>query len=139
MLKIFFLLFITVPLLELYVLIKVGSDIGGLSTIALCLFTAALGGLLIRRQGLNTLLDAQKCMARGEIPADHGFHGLLLALAGVLLFIPGFITDTLGFLLLIPPLRQLIINKLLPIQQRRRQQQADIIDAEIIHHDHHIR
>lgn len=139
MLKIFFLLFITVPLLELYLLIEVGSGIGGLSTIALCLFTAALGGLLIRWQGVNTLLDAQKSMARGEIPADHGFHGLLLALAGLMLFLPGFITDSIGFLLLIPPVRQLIINRVMPIRQVGGQPQSDIIDVEIIRNEHHIR
>jgi len=139
MLGIFFLLFITVPLLELYLLIEVGSGIGGFATIALCLFTAALGGLIIRWQGMSTLLDAQKSMARGEIPADHGFHGLLLALAGLMLFLPGLITDTIGFLLLVPPLRQLIINKFLPIQQISGQQRSDIIDVEVIHHDQHIR
>ena len=120
-------------------MIEVGSGIGGFATIALCLFTAALGGLIIRWQGMSTLLDAQKSMARGEIPADHGFHGLLLALAGLMLFLPGLITDTIGFLLLVPPLRQLIINKFLPIQQISGQQRSDIIDVEVIHHDQHIR
>ena len=142
MLRILFLLFITIPLLELYVLIEVGSGIGGLSTILLCLFTAALGGFLIRLQGLSTLIDAQRRMAMGDLPADHGVHGLLLGLAGLLLFTPGFITDTVGFLLLVPPLRQIIINRLLPIQPhpgQRRYGQTDIIDAEIISHDKHIR
>jgi len=143
MLRIFFLLFITVPLLELYVLIEVGSGIGGFSTIALCLFTAALGGLIIRWQGMSTLLDAQKRMAHGEIPADHGFHGLLLALAGLMLFLPGLITDTIGFLLLVPPLRQLLINRIMPATRMPsssgNRSNPDIIDAEIIHDDHHIR
>ena len=66
MLRLLFLLFITIPLLELWLLIEVGSGIGGLSTIALCLLTAALGGFLIRYQGLSTLVDAQKRMAQGE-------------------------------------------------------------------------
>jgi UPF0716 protein FxsA len=135
MLKIIFLLFVTVPLLELWLLIEVGSGIGGLSTIALCLLTAALGGFLIRWQGMSTLLDAQKRMAHGEIPADHGFHGLMIAFSGLMLFTPGFITDSIGFLLLVPPLRQLLINRFIPLP---RQQQSDIIDAEIIHDDKHI-
>lgn len=139
MLKLLFLLFIIAPLTELYLLIKVGSGIGGFTTIVLCLLTAAIGGLLIRWQGIATLIDAQKCMARGEIPADHGFHGILLAIAGLLLFLPGFITDTAGFLLLIPALRQLIINKLLPIRQISGQHDETIIEAEVIHHEHHIR
>ena len=144
MLRILFLLFITLPLLELWVLIEVGSDIGGLSTIALCLFTAALGGLLIRWQGMSTLLDAQKRMAHGEAPIDHGLHGLMIAFSGVLLFTPGFITDSLGFLLLFPPFRQLIIHKLLPFQQITPPRQhtpggAEIIDVEVITHDKHTR
>jgi len=135
-------LFITVPLLELWLLIKVGSDIGGLSTIALCLFTAALGGFLIRWQGMSTLLDAQKRMAHGEAPVEHGIHGLMIALSGVLLFTPGFITDSAGFLLLFPPFRRLIINKLLPVQQignphHDARRQPEVIDVEVITHDHH--
>lgn len=143
MLRFLFALFILVPLLELWLLIEVGSGIGGLSTIALCLLTAALGGFLIRYQGLSTLMDAQRRMAHGEAPVDHGFHGVMIALSGVLLFTPGFITDTLGFLLLMPPLRQLIINRTLPAQkiagspygseaETRKQQETLVIDAEIV-------
>jgi len=139
MLKILFALFILVPLAELYVLIVVGNGIGGLNTIALCLLTAAIGGFLIRWQGMSTLIDAQKRLAHGEIPAEHGFHGMMIALAGILLFTPGFITDTLGFLLLLPPLRSLIINRLLPVHQINGGGRSDIIDAEIIHEDKHIR
>lgn len=135
MLRLFFLLFITVPLLELYVLIRVGSDIGGLATIALCLLTAALGGLLIRLQGLGTLFDAQRRMAHGEFPAEHGLHGLMLGLAGILLFTPGFITDAAGFLLLVPPLRRWIIARLMPI--RRHTHNATVIEAEIVHEERH--
>ncbi len=145
MLRILFLLFISVPLLELWLLIEVGSDIGGLSTIALCLFTAALGGFLIRWQGMSTLIDAQKRMAHGEAPIEHGLHGMMIALAGLLLFTPGFITDSLGFLLLFPPFRRLLINRI-PFQkinqpQANKPSQAghdDIIEAEIITHDKHI-
>ena len=145
MLRLLFLLFITIPLLELWLLIEVGSGIGGLSTIALCLLTAALGGFLIRYQGLSTLLDAQKRMAHGEAPIDHGLHGLMIALAGVLLFTPGFITDSIGFLLLFPPFRRFLIGRL-PIQQintphqphQGGRTQSDIIDVEVITHDNHV-
>ena len=143
MLRIIFFLFITLPLLELWVLIEVGSGIGGLPTIALCLFTAALGGLLIRWQGMNTLIDAQKRMMRGEMPVDHGLHGLMIAFSGLLLFTPGFITDSIGFLLLFPPFRNLIIRRFFPLSpigpSGGRQADGDIIDVEIIHHDRHIR
>jgi len=141
MLRIIFLLFITVPLMELWLLIKVGSGIGGLSTIALCLFTAALGGLLIRWQGMTTLLDAQKRMLQGEAPIDHGIHGLMIAFSGVLLFTPGFITDSIGFLLLFPPFRRLLISKLIPVQPINQphhgRHQAEVIDVEVITHDKH--
>ncbi len=135
MLRFIFFLFISLTLLELWVLIEVGSGIGGAATIALCLLTAALGGYLIRWQGMSTLLDAQQCMARGEIPAGHGFHGLLLALAGIMLFTPGFITDGAGFLLLVPQFRQLLINKIMPLSLHRK---SDIIDVEAVRHNHRI-
>ncbi|MDQ6987342.1 MAG: FxsA family protein [Mariprofundaceae bacterium] len=136
-------MFILVPLLELWVLIEVGSGIGGLPTIALCLLTAALGGFLIRWQGMSTLIDAQKRMLHGEAPIEHGLHGLMIAFSGILLFIPGFITDAIGFLLLFPPFRRLLIKRLIPVRQiggARNAQHAnpDIIDAEIISHDKHI-
>lgn len=142
MLRALFLLFITVPLMELWLLIEVGSGIGGLSTIALCLFTAALGGLLIRWQGMSTLIDAQKRMAHGEAPIDHGMHGLIIAFSGLMLFTPGFITDTIGFLLLIPPVRQLIINRMLPFRQiegaaHHRSGHSEVIDIEVITDDRH--
>jgi len=143
MLRIIFLLFITLPLLELWLLIKVGSDIGGLSTIALCLFTAALGGFLIRWQGMSTLIDAQKRIAHGESPVEHGIHGLIIAFSGVLLFTPGFITDSIGFLLLFPPFRRLIISRMLPIRQingtaHSSRNHSDVIDVEVITHDKHM-
>ncbi len=109
MFKIIFGLFIVVPLLELYVLIEVGSGIGGLATILLCLFTAALGGLLIRWQGVRTLISARQKIRQGQLGTEQILHGMLLTIAGLLLFLPGLITDTLGFLLLIPWLRHQII------------------------------
>ena len=111
MLRIFLLLFVTLPLLELYVLIRVGAGIGGVATIALCLFTAALGAFLVRLQGLQTLLAARKAMMRGEPIGMHALHGAALVVAGFLLLTPGFITDTLGFLLLIPPLRNWLFHR----------------------------
>ena len=111
--RILFILFVLLPLLELYVLIEVGSGIGGLTTIALCLLTAATGGLIIRWQGLQTLLQARQSFATMQQHqlAEHGMHGVLLVIAGVLLFVPGFITDTLGFLLLVPAFRRFLMNR----------------------------
>ncbi|HXH71832.1 MAG TPA: FxsA family protein [Mariprofundaceae bacterium] len=123
------LLLIVIPLAELYVLIEVGNGIGGLATVALCLLTAALGAFLIRWQGLKTLLDAQQSLSRGEFPAEHGIHGLLIGLAGLLLFTPGFITDTVGFLLLVPALRTWLIGRMFLMSKRNH---SDIIEAEVI-------
>jgi len=138
MLKVVFLLFIGVPLLELYVLIEVGAGIGGLPTIALCLLTAAIGGLLVRFQGLQTLFNAQKQLASGQIPADAGIHGIMIAAAGIMLFLPGFVSDGVGFLLLMPMVRRLAIKMVFGTMQAKRRAANDtIIDAEIVESDPH--
>lgn len=103
------LVFVIAPLTELYFLIEVGSRIGGIATIALTVFTAVLGGLLVRLQGLSVLLRVREMTARGEVPAVEMLEGALLMAAGVLLLLPGFITDGIGFLLLITPLRRALI------------------------------
>ncbi len=99
------LIFVGVPLVELSVLIEVGSDIGALATVALCLLTAAVGLSLIRMQGLKVLADLQTASAKGEAIVEPLVHGFFLLVAGVCLFFPGFITDAIGGLLLIPPVR----------------------------------
>jgi len=134
MLKLIFALFVLVPLAELYVLIEVGAGIGGLATIALCLLTAAIGGILVRIQGLQTLLKARELMNRGEAPAEQMMHGIMIAFSGVLLFLPGFITDAIGFLLLIPPFRNMIGNWVISKQMHR--QSKVIIEAEVIDPSH---
>ncbi|MDQ6975077.1 MAG: FxsA family protein [Mariprofundaceae bacterium] len=132
MFKYLLLLFIIVPLLELYVLIEVGRGIGGFLTVLLCLFTAAVGGLLIRLQGLLTLLDAQRRLAKGEIPATHVFHALMLVGSGLLLFLPGLITDFVGFLLLVPSVREVIIRQISGRVAKTKADKKDIIEAEVI-------
>ena len=106
---IFLLIFVGAPLLELYLLIEVGSVIGALPTIALSVFTAVLGGLLVRIQGFGVLFRVQAAMERREVPALELLEGAMLLLTGLALLLPGFITDAVGFLLLIPPLRRWII------------------------------
>lgn len=105
------LLFVALPLLELYVLIQVGSAIGAIATVALVVFSAVLGTLLVRHQGLQTLQQARRSMERGEPPAIPMLEGGLLVIGGILLLIPGFITDVLGLLLLVAPLRRALILK----------------------------
>ncbi|MBF0281045.1 MAG: FxsA family protein [Zetaproteobacteria bacterium] len=138
MLKFLLFLLITIPLVELYVLIEVGSSIGGLATILLCLGTAALGATLVRYQGLKTIISAQESFMRGQAPTEQVLHGILLALTGILLVTPGFVTDILGFLLLIPALRNYLVvlfiaQQAQKIEQQRRfrQEYHDVIDIEI--------
>jgi UPF0716 protein FxsA len=104
------LLFIGVPLVEIYFLIKVGGVVGAIPTVFLVVFTAMLGVLLLRFQGMSTLQRVQDTMARGEVPAVPVLEGALLLVAGALLLTPGFVTDGIGFLLLIPPLRQAMVR-----------------------------
>jgi len=138
--RILFFLFVLLPLFELYVLIEVGSGIGGLATIALCLLTAAVGGLIIRWQGLQTLLQARQSMETMQQHqlAEHGMHGVMLVIAGVMLFVPGFITDTLGFLLLIPAFRRFLMNRksvAYANQQHSTSRYQEVIDVEVIKKD----
>jgi len=106
---IFLLILVGAPLLELYVLIEVGSEIGALSTILISIFTAVLGAGLVRMQGLSVLFRVQQTMARGEVPALEMLEGAFLMMAGIMLLFPGFITDAIGFLILVPPLRRRVI------------------------------
>ena len=102
------------PLVELYLLIRVGAHIGALPTVLLCILTAVLGGAIIRYQGLQLLWQARAQLAAGMPPMAATLHGAMLALAGVLLFIPGFASDALGFLLLVPAVRRAIIARWFP-------------------------
>lgn len=109
MFRIFLALFLLVPLLEIYLLIKVGGIIGAIPTVFMVVFTAVLGALLLRHQGLYTLGKVQSALARGELPTMAMLEGVVLIISGALLLTPGFFTDALGFLGLIPPLRQRLI------------------------------
>ncbi|KAF0191998.1 MAG: biotin--acetyl-CoA-carboxylase ligase [Gammaproteobacteria bacterium] len=103
------LLLLLVPVLEIYLLIKVGGVIGALPTVFLVVFTAVLGALLVRAQGFATLGRVREALARGEVPALQMLEGMVLLVSGVLLLTPGFFTDTLGFLCLVPAIRQRLI------------------------------
>lgn len=107
------LLFIGIPLLEIYLFIEIGGAIGAVPSIFLVVFTGVLGALLLRHQGFYTLRKVQESMARGEIPALVMLEGVLLFASGLLLLTPGFFTDTLGFLLLIPQVRKLLVRRML--------------------------
>lgn len=108
-----FVLFLTVPLIEIYFLIQVGEVIGAWPTVLLVVITAVLGVWLLRWQGLSTLTRVQTSLQQGELPARAMLEGMLLLVAGALLLTPGFVTDAFGFLILIPPLRQRMADWLL--------------------------
>ncbi len=108
-----FALFLIIPLAEIWFLIKVGGFIGAGWTVFLVVFTAVVGAGLVRVQGLSTLNRIQQSMQQGKMPAMEMFEGLALFLAGALLLTPGFFTDAIGFSLLIPPLRRLMIKSIL--------------------------
>ncbi len=99
-------LFILMPLIEIYLFIKIGTEIGALSTILLIVFTAVVGVALLRHQGLSTLQNVQRQMQQGQIPAVGLLEGIMLFFAGALLLTPGFFTDTIGFIILIPAIRK---------------------------------
>jgi UPF0716 protein FxsA len=103
---VFLLLFLLVPLLEIYFLIVVGGVIGAFPTVALVVLTAVIGAALARYQGLATLQRLQDAMARGEPPAIEMLEGALLLVGALLLLTPGFFTDALGFACLIPVTRR---------------------------------
>jgi UPF0716 protein FxsA len=109
MFRILLIFFLFVPLIEIYILIKVGAVLGALPTITLVVFTAVLGALLIRLQGFSILSRVRSTLGRGEVPAIEMMEGVVLLISGALLLTPGFFTDTVGFLCLIPSLRRRFI------------------------------
>jgi UPF0716 protein FxsA len=102
-------LFIAVPVAEITVLIRVGGAIGLFNTIAFVIFTAVLGAYLVRQQGFATLAKLQQETNAGRVPALQIAEGVALLFAGAVLMTPGFITDAIGFAILIPPVRQALI------------------------------
>lgn len=101
-----FLLFIIVPIIEITLLINVGQAIGAWNTVGLVLLSAFVGVNMLRYQGLSTLARAQQRMQTGELPGREMVEGIVLAVGGALLLTPGFVTDVIGFLCLIPYTRQ---------------------------------
>ena len=107
-----FLLFTLVSILELAVIIEVGSRLGVMFTILLILFTAVFGAYFAQIQGWQILIRLQTELSMGQLPSDTLIEGLLILIGGILLLTPGFITDTLGFLLILPPTRKKFREKL---------------------------
>jgi len=106
---IFLVIFVVVPLIELYFMLEVGEIFGAFNTVFLVVLTAVIGGVLVRQQGFSTMMRMRETAARGETPALEMIESGVLLLCGVMLLLPGFLTDTLGFLLLVPPLRKAFV------------------------------
>ena len=111
--QLLFLVFLLVPLVEIGLFIEVGGYLGTIATVSLIVFTAVLGALLVQAQGISTLNRVRGQMEKGMLPAVEMFEGVCLLIAGALLLTPGFFTDTIGFLLLVTPLRRAVILKFL--------------------------
>ena len=105
-----FALFVLVPLVEIYLLIKVGGWIGPVATVLMVVSTAIIGVYLLRLQGFSTLQRVRAALAQGQLPAMEMLEGIVLLIAGALLLTPGFFTDTLGFLALVPGLRSAAVT-----------------------------
>ncbi|AVX14252.1 Suppressor of F exclusion of phage T7 [Streptococcus pneumoniae] len=130
--RIFFVLFLLFPLAELFVLIKVGSSIGALATILLLVLSGIAGVLLLRLAGFATAWRARERLARGELPEREMLQGLMMAIGGGLLFLPGFISDVLALIVLFPPTRNFLfrqINRRMEAQMRRQRAFADDLQA----------
>ena len=106
-------IFVIMTLLEIYVLVSVGESIGGLSTVLLVVVTALIGSTLLKQQGWSTMAKAQNAMANGQTPAFEMLEGVVILISGILLLTPGFITDTVGLLGLMPLSRAYFIDNLL--------------------------
>ncbi len=134
----FFLLFIGLPALEIFLMIKIGSKIGAIYTIALIFLTAFIGIYYARIQGIQTLRSGILSLYRNEAPIYEILSGASIAIASLLLIIPGFLTDIFGLILLIPLTRKLLFKNFFKdknIDTKDNKKNKKIIDGEIIHKD----
>lgn len=108
----FFLLVTFFSVSEVYLLLLVAQHTSLLFTMVCCVFTGIVGGYFVRQQGMQTLVRIRQTLEGGALPADEAVEGLLLLIVGVLLCVPGFITDTMGFLIIIPAIRNMVAKRL---------------------------
>jgi len=129
---------ILVPIVEIYILIKIGSQIGAMSTILLIFATAIIGVYYAKYEGLNTLKSGFTQLSKNEAPAYEVISGAAIAFAALLLIIPGFLTDILGFLLIFPISRKFIFNKMSKKFRQKKSERNNFIDGEFedIEDDH---
>ena len=121
---------ILIPILEIYLFIKIGSQIGAFNTIFLIFVTAIIGIYYAKYEGLNTIRSGFAQIVRNEVPAYEIISGAAIAFAAILLIIPGFATDLLGFLLIFPITRKVIFGNLSNKFKKRESKKNDLIDGE---------
>ena len=129
------LLIILIPILEIYLFIKIGSQIGAFTTISLIFFTAIVGVFYARYEGLNTLKAGVTQLYRNQMPLFELMSGAALAFAALLLILPGFATDLLGFLLIFPITRKLIFFLLAKKKKAEVHDKDDLIEGEFVDKD----
>ena len=119
---------IAIPIIEIYLFIKVGSQLGALNTILLIFITAFFGVIYARYEGFNTLRSGMSQIIKNELPVYEIISGAALAFAALLLILPGFATDLLGLLIVFPPTRKLIFRKV-SIKQTSNNKKSDYING----------
>ena len=129
---------ILIPIIEIYLLIKIGSQIGAITTIFLIFFTAIIGIYYAKYEGLNTLRSGFIQLTKNETPAYEVLSGAAIAFAALLLIVPGFFTDMLGFLLIFPISRKFLFSKILKKFKHKKTSKNNYIDGEFedIEDDH---
>ena len=128
--NIFLILIIGIPLVEIYLFIKIGSAIGAFNTIAFTIITALTGIIYARHEGFNTLKSALPQLARDKVPIYEIITGATIAFAAFLLILPGFATDFFGFLLLFPFTRKLIIGRFPKKTKTYKKTNKDIVEGQ---------
>ena len=126
----FLLLIILVPAIEIYLFIEIGGEIGAFYTISLIFLTAFVGIYYAKYEGFNTLRSGMSQMMRNELPLYEIVSGAALAFGALLLIIPGFATDLIGFLMIFPPTRKIILNKYSKKYTKERKFKEDFIEGE---------
>jgi UPF0716 protein FxsA len=119
------LIFVVVPLIEILLLIEIGSRIGTLNTIFIIILTGIMGASMMRHQGFTIIRNIQEDLSQGHMPTGELINGALVLVGGILLLTPGFFTDAVGFVLLIPSTRRFILRKL-QLLIRRKIESGDI-------------
>ena len=123
-------LIIGIPIIEIYLFIKIGSQIGAFNTILLIIITAMVGVLYVRYEGFNTLKSGISQLVKNELPVYEIISGATLAFAAFLLILPGFATDLLGILLVIPITRKLILNRYIKNNTLKKRDNKNYIDGD---------